>query len=227
MKHSRCGFTLIEIMAAIFIFALLLSTLYGSFRLLLNSDDALGNSSVQLEMAQSCLARMASDIEAIYVTLPPAYKQPEINGPPDPYRITGEASFLEGHSFSRFRFTSLEHFSFIGPKIEGVAEIVYYVAALKDGGYVLRRADQLFPYKEFEEKDTDPILCKNIIDFSVKYYDEDGKETESWDSESSDSDFATPRSVGITLRIGNEEKPMVFSTRIQIPVYREKIVSPS
>jgi len=226
MIHDRHGFTLIEILAAMFIFSVLLTTLFGSFRVLTSSSSALGSGSLQFEMAQGCLSRIVNDVEDIFVSLPPSYKQPETGESPDPYRVEGDISYTGGNSFSRLRFTSLAHVSFDKQQQrEGVAEIVYYVHALDKGDeYVLRRSDRLYPYEPFEEKSTDPIVCKNVQDFAVTYFDGDGNETESWDSESSEFNFSTPRSIGVSLKIGDEDAPIFLSTKVHIAAYREKKV---
>ena len=225
MFRNRHGFTLIEILAAMFILFLLITTLFGSFRVLSTSNSTLGSGNLEYEMAQGCLTRIVTDIETIHVNLPPSYKQPETGEPPDPYRVEGESSYAGGNSFSRVRFTSLSHVSFSRQQQrEGVAEIVYYVTARDDGEYVLRRSDRLYPYEAFEERETDPIVCRNVQDFSVTYYDNEGKDSETWDSEASEFNFSTPRSMEIVLKIGEEESPILFSTRVNIPVYREKKV---
>lgn len=220
------GFTLIEILVAIFIFSVLFTVLFGSFQFLSSSSDDLGRGTLQFEMGQQCISRITVDIESTYVSQHPIYKQPELRDTADPYRIEGTADNVDGDSFSRFRFTSQSHFSFSGTESAGVAEIIYYVNYRNDDdGYVLRRSDTLYPYEEFEEKNTDPIICKNIQDFSISYYNESEEENEEWDSESSEHEYATPRSVQILLSIGDESSPMIFNTRIYIPVYREKLES--
>lgn len=221
IKDCRKGFTLLEILVALALFSLLLTIVYGSFRTIMASSDSLGRGTVQLEMLQGCLDRITSDIEAIYVSQPPAYEKPELEDPPDPYRVTGDTSHAGGDTFSRLRFTSLAHFSFDGVQGEGVAEITYYVHELADGNKLLRRSDHLYPYEEFEEKNTDPIICKDILTFDVTYYDEEGEDTNEWDSESSEYQYATPRSIAIVLIVGAKEKPVELTSRIHIPVFRE------
>lgn len=220
------GFTLIEILVAIFIFSVLFTILFGSFQVLSSSSDDLGRGAIQFEMGQQCISRITADIESAYVSQPPFYKQPELRDTEDPYRMEGITENVDGDSFSRFRFTSLSHFSFSGTETAGVAEIVYYVHHRRDDdSFVLRRSDSLWPYSEFEEKNTDPIICKNIHEFSITYYNESGEESEEWDSESSEYEYATPMSVQILLSIGEDASPIVFSTRISIPAYREKLES--
>jgi len=221
MRKDKRGFTLIEILAAIVIFSILLTTLLGSFRFLSSSTDSLGKGTMQLEMARGCLSRMATDLEALYITLPPAYEKPDGEEDPDPYRLVGDSTYLEGASYARLRFTAFSHVSFGSDPVEGVAQIVYYIHEDADGDKVLRRSDRLFPYEEFEEKNSDPILCKNIRSLSFTYIDEAGEETEAWDSESPDQRYATPKAVGVKLSAGEEEA--VFQTKIFLSVFREGV----
>jgi general secretion pathway protein J len=222
--HS--GFTLMEILVAIVIFSILFTVLFGSFRFLATSSDDLGRGALQFEMGQQCLSRITGDLESAYVSIPPVYRQPEKReGEEDPYRITGTIEDVGGNPFSQIRFTSLAHFSFSGSQTAGVAEIVYYVSRYHDDGNVLRRSDTLYPYEEFEEKSSDPIVCKNVQGFSITYYDEEGEESEEWDSESSETDYSTPRSIQLLLRVGDESSPLVFTTRVHLPSHRPKLES--
>lgn len=215
-----------EILVAIFIFSVLFTVLFGAFQVISSSSDDLGRGTLQFEIGQQCISRITADIESAYISQAPIYKQPELRETADPYRVEGTLENVDGSSFSRMRFTSLSHFSFSIDKTEGVAEIVYYVTRRNDeDGYVLRRSDSLYPYEDFEKKNTDPIICKNIQEFSITFFNEAGEESEEWDSESSDYEYATPGSVQILLSIGDEDSPMIFSTGILIPVFREKLES--
>lgn len=216
------GFTLMEILVAIFIFTVLFTVLFGSFQTLSSSSDALGRGTDQFEMGQQCISRIAKDMEAITVSLPPQFKQPDFRETTDPYRILGESETVNGKTVSRLRFTTLAHFSFSESQVPGIAEIVYYVHPIQNGELVLRRSDHLYPYETFEEKSSDPIICKNIQGFSLTYFNGEGEASEEWDSESSEEDYTTPRSIQVVLQIGDEAAPNVFSTRVYIPVYREK-----
>lgn len=226
-KHISCryGFTLMEILVAILIFSILFIVLFGSFRFIATSSDNLGYGTLQIEMGQQCMSRIASDIESIFVSQPPIYKQPELRENKDPHCIEGVVEDVDGNSFSRLRFTSLSHFSFGSVLNSGVAEIVYYVHRYRGNEYVLRRSDTLYPFEEFEKKNTDPIVCKNIQGFSVTYYDDAGEESGEWDSEEGEYEYATPHSIQIHLEIGKGNSPMVFTNRIYIPAYREKLES--
>lgn len=217
------GFTLLEILIAIFIFAIVMTTLFSSHNLVLNNAAAIDEGISGYEMAKTCLDRMILDLQSVYLNLPPEYTPPGFDAPPEPYRIVGDGINIGNISFSRLRFTSMAHVSF-GNSIEnGIAELIYYVRETDENNYVLRRADSLYPYKPFEENSNDPILCENLRLLTFKYYDRDGTEYDVWDSESSDFKYATPVAVGIKLEIGNDSTHQSFETMVTLPIHREKI----
>ena len=72
------------------------------------------------------------------------------------------------------------------------------------------------------EKAGDPVLCKDVRSLTVKYYDEDGTEYDLWDSDAESFGYATPRSIGIKLELASASQPLLFETRVTLPVFREK-----
>ena len=216
------GFTLLEILLAITIFSVVAMIIFGSFNMIFGNVEAVHEVSEAYEMAKSCLGRMTIDLNSIYVSLPPAYSPDQESDEPDPYRVAGDNGFPGGTDFARLRFSSLAHVSFGMEKQKGIAQIVYYVQQAEDNTYVLRRSDTIEPFESFEEKNSDPILCKNIMALAFNYFDKEGEKHDSWDSESDEFDYATPGAVHISLLIGNEESSHKFETTIMLPVYRDE-----
>ncbi len=221
MNSREKGFTLLEIMVAIFIFAILITTVFGSFRAVFSSTDAVGGDVDVFATARTCIARMATDLSSLYILDYPRYQKPEFNDEKEPYQFLGDTTDLAGTSFGRLRFTSLAHLFINGDFREGVTRIVYYVQERSDETLVLRRADHLFPFPEFEESEDDPILFENLVSLEFQYLDEEGEAHESWDSESGDTDYATPHALEIRLTAGSAERPLLFSTRVPLHVYRK------
>jgi general secretion pathway protein J len=216
------GFTLLEIMIAIFIFAIIATTIFTSYSSLLSGSEASDQGTASYEMAKNCLNRMVVDLESIHLTLPPGYSPPALGEPPEPYRIVGDIFDIQGVAFPRLRFTSLAHLSFGGKLEKGIGEIVYYVQASGDGNYVLKRADNLYPYETFEEKAGDPVLCKDIKSMTFKYYDQDGTAYDLWDSDDEDYGYSTPRAIDINLELTESAGSLRFKTMVTLPVYRKK-----
>jgi type II secretion system protein J len=219
------GFTLIEILAAIVIFAILMGAVFGAFLSIHHSTEALQYNDVYYESARTALARMTEDLRSLYVTRPPLYHPPGMDTPPDPYRVVAQAaSGVGGGAFTTLRFTSLAHVALNGQQTGGVAEIYYYVQPEGDtGGYTLRRADHLWPYPDSpDESANDPVLCENIKALSFTFSTPDGDTEDTWDSESEDHGYATPRAVAITLKVGDETHIVTLQTTVLLPVYREE-----
>jgi len=220
-SHSSTGFTLLEILVAIFIFSIIASTIFGSFRFVFGKADIIKGTVQTEEMVQICLDRMMRDLQAIHITVRPAYVSPDANGRPDPFRFVGESTMSGSREFPSIRFASMAHVSYGLRRVEGIAEIVYYVMAEDEERFVLRRSDRLHFEDTFEKKTADPILCESIKSIAVKYYDEDGEMHERWDSDSEDTNNATPRAVWVELEIGDETGSRRYQTTIFLPVHRD------
>lgn len=231
--HRSQGFTLFEILIALFIFSVVVTTIFGSYRAVFSSVEPIERGITDFEMGTNCLNRMVLDLKSAYVLPRYAYSQPGFDDPPDPFRMVGDGSYSGGGSFSRFRFTSLAHVGMGGGVRDGVAEIVYYVdqsnggrangGGPDEGGAVLKRSDTLPPYPEFEPEGGDPVLCENVKALTFTYYDEEGTEFEAWNSEAGEFKYGTPRAIRIKLETGDESGSLFFETMVDFPVYREKI----
>ena len=218
---AQGGFTLLEIMVAMFIFAVIVTTVFGSFRLVFSSADAVGGDVVTYESARICLERMTTDLEGLAILDYPRYRKPEFSEPEDIYRLVGDSTDVAGSTYDRLQFASLSHLQFSQDQRQGVCRVVYYVDEGLDDKLVLRRADDLYPFPEFEESEDDPVLCENIMGLEFEFMNEEGEMEENWDSEASQYDYATPRLVEVRLTIGDQERSRTFSTRIKLHVFRK------
>jgi len=221
--NTETGFTLLEILIAISIFAIIVTTIFGSHNFVFSSAKAVEEDITVYEMARGCLSRITDDLQSLHVCLPPEYTPLDSDDEEDPFKITGETADAGIESFSRLMFASRAHVSFEKNIQEGIARIVYYVQKSDESGYVLRRADKLYPYEPFEEKKSDPVLCENVKSLVFKYYDEEGSEYDTWNSDSDDVDYSTPRVIKITLEIGDDSSFLPFETMVKMPIFREKI----
>ena len=237
-RSNAKGFTLLEILVAIFIFAIVMTTIYAAFNAAVSRNEAIERGRGLYSMARTCLDRMTADLSAIYVEMPPQYEPPDFDDDPDPYRFEGIEEIVGSENFSRLRFAADAHLPLGGDGAAGLAEIVYYVERVDEastggagmvsggGGYVLRRSDTAFPYdmEELPEEELpDPILCKGVQEFTLTYYDASKETAASWDSEADIGDYATPRAVGIELEVSDGKTSKQFHTTVQLPVYREAI----
>jgi general secretion pathway protein J len=218
------GFTLLEIMISIFIFSIIITTIFASFRSVFFSADKINAGLDLYGMTGSCLNRISLDLSGITIAQPPEYTKPGFDSSPDPYRVVGDQSELSGADFPRLRLTSQSHVPLDGSVHESVAEIVYYVSEDEQNGYQLRRSDLLYPYTPPEEQAGDPVLCEELKSLVFTYYDIEGTAYDTWDSESESTAYATPKAINILLEVGDEESiTMVFETMVMLPVVREAL----
>ncbi|MFC1829810.1 type II secretion system protein J [Thermodesulfobacteriota bacterium] len=220
--RSNSGFTLLEILMAIFIFALVIATIFGSYNFIFSNAEGMVEGVSTYEMAKNCLDRMTVDLRSVHVLLSPAYRPSEMDNPPDDYRIEGGIVDVDNIPFSRVRFTALSHILLEGNVRDGIAEIYYYVQPSEVGGFVLKRSDNLQPYPSFEENAVDPVLCEHVKSLTFLFYDQEGTEYDMWDSDSDEFGYATPRAIRIRLEVGDGETGRLLETMVAIPVYREK-----
>lgn len=213
---STSGFTLIEILIAIAVFAIVITTVFGSYRIVFSSAEDIEKGNRAYQMAQGCLARMAVDLSSIQA---PLYNFANEDSESSQYSFTGETYNIYTSAVSRLRFFSFAHCAFRGKREPGIAEIVYYVHESGDGSLVIRRADHVFPYPEFTETENDPVLCKNVKSFTITYFDNEGMDYDYWDMEDARFEKSLPGSILIQLETGTEEASYFFETRLSLPSF--------
>jgi general secretion pathway protein J len=218
-KRSADGFTLVEVLIAILIFSIIVTTLFASHRSVFVTAPIIESNIDIYEMAGSCLGRIALDLRSIYITHPPAYQKPEFDAEPDPHRVLGTTE--GGSETSRLQFASLAHLPLEQSSREGVAQIVYYERPSGEEIFQLRRADNLYPYPPFEPDDRDPVLCDTVKRLEIRYVDQEGNDYEYWDSESDEFDYATPAAINFLIELVENGTSSVFETRVSLPVVRE------
>jgi general secretion pathway protein J len=216
------GFTLLEILVAVLIMGIVVTTVLSSFNLVFSNAENLEAAASMFDMGRTCLTRITRDLENVYILERPLYKAPQIDAPPDPYRFQGSVENSGGTTLAKLRATSRAHVPLDGSRSGGIAEIVYYVQAVPGEGLRLKRADNLYPYPRFEERSADPVLCENVKSLAFEYVDAEGKVFDAWDSESPQFGNATPVMVTVRLEIVDGNDSYGFQTTVALPMVRRK-----
>jgi len=215
------GFTLVELMVAIFIFGIVITSIFASYNAVFTSAGRVTRGIGLYDMVNICMNRITRDLQAMHLTLLPKYRKPEFDGEPDPYRVVAEASDPTTGNFPRLGFASLAHIPFDRADYGGIARIVYYVQEASEENYQLKRSDTLAPDEPFEAKESDPVLCEHVKSLKFTYYDHEGTAHDYWDSESDAFRFATPVSIEVLIEIEHEDDTMLFNTSVMMPVIRD------
>jgi len=217
------GFTLLELLVAIVIFAVVLSTIYasstGTFRLV----DETESQAEMYSMARIAMERMLEDLQSLYVSGRPSAGISE-EGTESPYQFIGTDEEIDGRSADSLRFISRAQVEFSGQEQDhGAAEITYYVRE-SDGGedFVLYRAERaLFEVPSaLTEEIGGLVLCEGLLSVDFTYHGEDDEVRESWDSSSEGLKGEVPRRVTLSLRFFDElhpNLPLTFMTSVVLP----------
>jgi general secretion pathway protein J len=215
------GFTLLEILVAIFIFVIVLSTIYASYTGTLRIVDETESQAEIYQMARIAFERMSEDLESLYIrqdALASPVGPAEVDDAEAPSEFKGELNELEGRSADTLRFLSRAHLVFGEQDLPSeTAEITYYVEEDVEGeSFILYRRDRLQVDEEPEESGGGLPLCEGLFSVSFRYYDDKGEENDSWDS----GEKGFPRIVSLSLEFVNPsdpEAPLKFATSVALP----------
>ena len=209
------GFTLIEILIAIFILGLVLATVYASYSGILKTSHQMEEEGNIYKMARTSMDRMIKDLSSLQSS----------SGSFDFH--AGEKT-LSNREFYSLSFWSASHLAF--GENEGTgrpAAISYYVQEDEGGNsFSLWRSDvsgaKPSPGKSIS---SGFLICKNIDSWNLRFYDSTGNELESWDSLSlTEQKDKAPVAVKIELALVNlndKEKPYKFMTKVFLPVKKQ------
>lgn len=196
---SRQGFTLLELLIAIFIFSVVIGTVYGSYRTAFTNIQSSEQQARIEERARVILERVEIDLESAFA---------------------GEGGFLKGTREElgdmrgdELQFTSTAHLVLTRKGREaGVAVIGYSLEEDGETGQLsLFRSD--IPFLPAAEEDGEEevkglLLGEDMLEFRLDYIDGDGGERDEWDSEiageggqGDTSKVVMPAMITITIRL--------------------------
>jgi general secretion pathway protein J len=228
-SQNAGGFTLAEILIAIFIFAMVITIIYtaytGTFRVIHET----GSQAEIFEMARIAMERMLDDLESTYI--------PEGRGNTDLeenssqyFQFLGKDQEIGGRDADTLQFISRAYLNLSGQDEDtGKTEIRYYAKENDKGDdFVLYRSDRPMFRKALpsgEESNNDGmVLCQGLVSVNFTYYQESGEALESWDSTSDEHKDTVPRMVSIELEFVNplnSDIPLRFMTSISLPIHEE------
>jgi len=204
------GFTLLEIMIAIFIFASVLSTIFISYTGTFNIIDKTESRSNIYRMARIALERMQEDLESAYFS---THSTP----------FVGKDREIDGRDADALNFVSRAHVVFDEEEENpGIAWVSYYVQESDNGdGLILYRSDTPEFAEAPEEGTGGLILCDGLSSVDFIYYDADGKPYDTWDSTGDGLKDKFPVMVEIELSFidtSDTERPVKFGLNVSFPM---------
>jgi general secretion pathway protein J len=210
---QRSGFTLLEILVAMFILAIVLSTIFGIFSETLKNINHAESQAEIYQMARVALKIMNEDLEGSLISSTRIF--------------SGQDEEIDGRDADFLSFFSTNHISFEEPgKDSGNAGISFYVLEKEEEqeeekGLILYRSDILEREQVSEDKTGGAVLCEGLHSVNFMYYNSDGDEYDSWDS--SDGQYMGKLPSMVTIRLefldkSNPEAPLRFETGSALPM---------
>ena len=217
-RHGeKNGFTLLEILIAIFLFGVILSTIFVSYTGTFRIIEDTGSQADVYAMARTAMERIMEDLGSVYV---PAEETAEAAVADAPF--TGSTKEIDGNYFTSLRFLSTAHLDFEqNQTLPEPAEIAYFVRqAPGEKMLALYRSDTPMHLSSPEEGTGGLLLCDGLTEFKCIYYDAAGSEQESWGATKESSKKVIPAMVSIYLEFKNNtnpEAPFKFRSAVALP----------
>ena len=215
------GFTLLEILLAIFIFSIVISALYGSYAATFRVIDTVEQQATAYRQARIAMARITEDLESSY------YSEQVTDTEP----FVGSEGEVQGMRADTLRFVSKAHLVFSDEELAaGKAQIFYDVQEDETGGVLALYRHDIPELTTVPNEESDGLLlCDNLLEVSFSYFDSAGNEQSSWDAADSGFEEKTareriPQMVAIRLRFKNAskpEEPYTFMTSTVLPISRK------
>src|SRR5450759_606369 len=174
-KNIRAsGFTLVEIMIAILILGLVLSTVYAAYSSTMKIVRDIEYENNLYKMARTTMDRLIKDLSSLQLSA-------------GSFDLRAEKKTLSNREFYSLSFWSASHLAF--GENEGTgrpAAISYYVEEDEGLSSFSLWLSDLSGAKPSQEKNISGgfVVCQNVDSLSLRFYDSTGRELESWDSSS-------------------------------------------
>jgi prepilin-type N-terminal cleavage/methylation domain-containing protein len=212
-SESR-GFTLVEILLAVFILGLALTTVYGAYSGVLRAIRDIDDDTRIYKTARLTLDRMNRDVSAVIRS-------------GKGFVFQSEKAMVGPREFSSLFLWSAAHLGFEEGDTPGhPASIAYFVKQDSEGRYSLWRSDVPGPKPATDKKrDGGVVICENLRSLNLTFFDESGRDYRTWDTQTTTDPQKgrPPAMVGVELVLDNPqdtEKPFKFVTKISVPVRR-------
>jgi len=236
---NKKGFTLLEILIAIALFAALVAMLYPAYIGTFKNIDVTESYGTIYRMARVALERICEDLAG---ACPPDTTEGSDSDEVQSKVFLGKDSEIDGRGADELGFISEKHISFKSQakindsedtsetlteiQISGRGFIKYYIEEIEgEDGFVLYRSDNPELADQSEGKTEKYILCEGLHGINFSFQDENGDTYEEWDSSIGRFMGKLPALVSVELEFINPadpESPVKFITAVSLPLSKRE-----
>jgi general secretion pathway protein J len=204
------GFTLLEILLALFIFAVVISVIFGAYIGTLKAKEETEFQVGFYQMARTVMELIREDLESACIS-----------------EFTGEDDEVNGMDADTLSFKSRAHLVLAeDDQAAGTAGIAYYAleAEEDENSLILYRSDTPGSVDPPDPGTGGLEVCAGLGAVNFTYYDNDGDPHDSWDSSEKKAKEKLPKMVSIQLEFVNEknpEAPLRFRVGVVLPMARD------
>lgn len=196
-KFKQTGFTLLEIVVALAIVAVIFAGLYGTYHGALESTEAVESGRELDQAGRLVLSRLAADLQSLYLFKSGETAESSSSTP-------GSESFgpaSGARPVAEFATTAHLGFEETSPG-QGINRVSYVLAkeAEDDRYYRLLRLETPYADLGVKSQQTSLELADMVEELVLTYVDADGRRLPGWNSDSADG---PPRLVEIELRMAS------------------------
>jgi len=214
MKKVSQGFTLLEVMIAMTILAVMSMLLYTSMSQTITGKEETQKKDTVNHMVSLAFTKMANDLQMSFLLPGPEFLGTE------GFRKTvfkGTEERMDFPSFSHVRYfkdVPETDFGEVGYSLEESKE--------EEGGKILMRRESKVLDDKPEEGGTLDPLVERVKELRFEYYDPKKKEWQkSWDSSQLENANQLPRAVKIEIKVEDptSEEPLTFTTIAEVKLH--------
>ncbi len=212
MKIAKQGFTLLEILMAIAIFAVVIALAYSSYNATFHIIHGAGVQAEIYSKARVAMERIQEDLESFY--------------PGEQMIFKGTTESIKEYRADNLRFTSTANMR-LHPRQAFAGHVIIHYQVQEDpetGTLQLFRSQQpalAGAAGKEENEDSGLLLCDNLQEVAFDYRNKEGEDMENWGDEGETMDTSSlPKLISITLRFADGqdgEGGTVFKTALLLP----------